>query len=284
LEGRELSSIQAAIGAYRIEVATEYGPRLSGLALAGGADLFVRLDDAVAIDIGDGRSYRFRGGHRLWVAPESPDVTYAPDDHHCEVSTGDSVRVTAPADEAGFAKEIEISSDDARLRVHHTLRREGGPTWAAAWAITQLPLGGTAIIALAPNGEPPQADRALALWPYTRLDDPRIRWRSNAVLVEAGDGPPVKLGAGPGRLGYLRDGWLFIKEAEIEADDGSDAGYPDLGSAIQVYVGQGFCELETTGKIRDLEDGESLGHVETWSIAECADVDEALRLTLGEAA
>ena len=73
------------LGPYRLAAATEFGPRVTSLRRHDSPDFFVRLDPAVALRQPDGQVYRLRGGHRLWVGPEIPEVTYAPDDHGCEV-------------------------------------------------------------------------------------------------------------------------------------------------------------------------------------------------------
>lgn len=271
-----------SLGPYRIEIATDFGPRVIGLGRYGEPDVLARLSADERIDLGEGRSFLFRGGHRLWVAPEIADVTYSPDAHHCEVfDNGRTIRVAAPVDDAGFRKEIELSDDGDAIRVDHRLLRDSGAMIVAAWAITQLPLGGTAIMALPREDTAPQADRNLVLWPYTSLIDRRITWRDDAIVVVADEGPPLKLGAGPGgRLGYLRDGTLFIKESATMPG----GEHPDLGAAAQVFVGQAFCELETTGPLRAIGEGDLAAHTEIWRIVACGDLETAVALTLGTAA
>ncbi len=98
------------------------------------------------------------------------------------------------------------------------------------------------------------------------------------ALVATGDGSPLKLGVGPTpqRLGYFRDGWLFMKET------GSTPRrtVPDFGAASQVYVGQGFCELESVGELTDIDDQPALVS-EIWSVLACEDAATASDLVLG---
>ena len=68
----------------RIGVATNFGPRVVSLSWRDGAELFAQLEPSVTVEHPD-RPYVLHGGHRLWVAPEVPAVTYAPDDAPCEV-------------------------------------------------------------------------------------------------------------------------------------------------------------------------------------------------------
>jgi hypothetical protein len=89
-------------------VAVDFGPRIAGL-IVGDRNLFASLPKDT-LDTPFGRPYRLRGGHRLWVAPEEPTITYQPDDEPCAVtSAGDGLLVEAPPDGAGIAKSIAIA-------------------------------------------------------------------------------------------------------------------------------------------------------------------------------
>ena len=278
--GTNHARIALRIGPYRLEAATGFGPRLTGLRRDEGPELFARLGEDVAIELPDSGTFRFHGGHRLWAAPEVPAVTYSPDDHSCVVSTGDDeLTITAPADAAGFVKGISVRRDGDRLAVDHRITNAGsGPASIAAWAITQFRLGGSALLPIGPStaGDRLQADRSVAIWPYTTLNDPRLSWQQRAAVIEAIAGPRFKLGSGPspGRLGYLIDRQLFTKEI---APAGAGA-YADRGAVGQVFVDDSFCELESVGPIVELEPGSSVDHREFWEITECADLDTAYRL------
>ena len=158
--------------------------------------MFARLGPGVVIDRPDSGIYRFRGGHRLWAAPEVPSITYAPDDEACAVTemTGDvtGVNTLGRPDRAGLAKGIDVIADDGSLLVDHVLTNAGSePIQVAPWAITQLRLGGTAIIPIDGKTDPDrlQANASLVLWPYTDLGDPRVTWRQGGLMVRAEAGP-----------------------------------------------------------------------------------------------
>jgi hypothetical protein len=270
--------VAAELGPYRVEVATDFGPRITSLRLGDGPEQFADLGHETILEH-DGGTYEFRGGHRLWAAPEDPSVTYAPDNHRCKVSVSDvGLSLLGPEDEAGMIKEIAISREDDSLVVEHRMSRPAGGRALAPWAITQLPMGGTAILPYRADGSGPTANRYLVLWPYTSLEDRRLALSDEAIEIEALEGRQLKLGAGPspGKLGYFRDGFVFIKE--IESAQGRDV--PDFGASGQIYVGQGFCELESVGGLTDLSDGGVARLRERWSVAECADLDAAVRMTV----
>ena len=270
--------IELDLGPYHLTVATKYGPRISGLRLGDGPELFAALGPEVAIAHAGG-TYRFHGGHRLWAAPEVAEVTYASDDHECAVvEEQGTITVSAPADGAGLAKEIEVSARDDELVVSHRLTTSGPPVSAAAWAITQFPIGGSVIVPLTGDDTSPLPNRRLGLWPYTSLSDPRLELRDHSMVVVAADGAPWKVGTGSAsrRLGYLRQGHLFTKEVERV----DDHRVPDFGSALQVYVGQGFCELESMGMLRRLAEEGSATHEERWRVVECDDLETAHRVVV----
>jgi hypothetical protein len=268
--------MQVSLGPYGLEVATTFGPRITGLAREGGPQILARLPDTVLEH--PGGTYRFEGGHRLWVSPEVPEITYADDAHHCEVvHGGDRASIAAPPDSAGVSKRIVVTLDGDGLTVTHEVGRPGAGPSLAPWAITQFPLGGTAFLPLGGNDDTgAAANRYLVMWPYGSIEDPRVAVGDRVVQVIAAEGSPIKYGTGPdpGRLGYLRDGTLFVKEIE----PAGERDVPDFGAVGQVYVGQGFCELESVGARSDLSAGDTATLVERWWVRDCPDLDAALMM------
>lgn len=270
---------EVELGSYQIGIANDFGPRIVSLRRDDSPQLLAQLDTGQAIDH-PGGVYRFHGGHRLWAAPEIAEITYAGDDHLCEVNVENgTASVTAPPDGAGLTKTMKVSCRGDDLMVEH--RIEGTPgddRELAAWAITQFPLGGLALLPMTSDDTGPRPNRTVVLWPYTSLDDPRLRFDTGAALITASDGPPLKLGVGPvaQRLGYLREGWLFTKEAVFT----SEGAVPDFGARSQVYVGQGFCELECIGGLVAIGDRPARIS-EIWTAATCPDEGAALDATLG---
>ncbi len=264
-----LPCIQLEGAGSAVFVTTSVGPRVLGL-VGRGPNLMAVLPHS-EIERADGPPYRFVGGHRLWAAPEVPEVTYQPDDRSCAVSAvDDGIRVEGPPDGAGLVKTLELHPAPDGWIVEHELRNEGDAARdVAPWAITQLRPGGRAELPLSPRGDAPRADRALVLWPYTDLDDPRLSFGPAAVTIEAPNGPgrptrPVKVGAAPGagRLCYRLGDEVFEKRAEVDPG----LPYPDRGAASQVFVSADFCELETLGPLCALEAGMSAVHRETWTL------------------
>lgn len=267
---------EVTLGPYRLGIPSEFGPRVLSLRHGDGTEIFATSVEATLQRAGS--SYTFYGGHRLWASPEVPEFTYASEDSPCSVETaGDVVVVRGGVDDAGYGKEISVTLEDDRLRVEHTLTREPGAVdGMAAWAITQLPLDGLALLPLSGPDTAPLPNRELVLWPYTSTTDERLRFSEHGVEISARTGSPMKLGTGPRRprLGYLRAGQLFVKEF----DSTNSGPTPDLGAGSQVFVGQEFCEMETVG---GLSEGTVATVSELWSVTSCGDARSAWQILTG---
>ena len=255
--------------ALRLEYLKTAGPRIVRISLQGRANLLAELPTA-ALETPLG-TYHFRGGHRLWVAPESLPGTYTPDNDGLKVvEFPGGVRLTGQKDSVnGIVKTIEIrlSPDRAEVTLRHELRNDGLQTVELApWTLTMLRLGGTAILPQ-PVGNVDRYgllhNRILALWPYTFINDARLALDNDFILIHATASPPhAKIGYyNPlGWLAYWLEGVLFRKTFDVSAN----ATYPDSGCNAEIYCDNNVIELETLGLLGRLEPGKSFFHSETW--------------------
>jgi hypothetical protein len=264
-EGHGCVRLQGDAG--ELFVTTTVGPRIIGLFGAG--DNLLAVLPGSTIDRPEGPVYRLLGGHRLWAAPEVPSVTYALDDRPCVATEVDEgVRVEAPADGAGLAKAIEVRRSSEGWIVDHRIRNASDDiVTLAPWAITQLPLGGEVLAAASSDAMGPQADRSLVLWPYTDPGDARLHLGPDEVRVDAvpgRDARRLKIGVAPsrGRVAYRKDGEVFEKLVTVQPD----ASYPDRGAAVQVFVNDEFCEMETLGPLQEVTPQGDVHHRERWIV------------------
>ncbi len=246
-------------------------PRIVRLAPAGQSNLFADLGNTpTRTPYGD---FYFRGGHRLWHAPEAMPRTYVPDDQGATVEEiPGGVRIAQPGDPwTHIAKSIEIRLEDGRpgVGLRQELRNDGAWTVELApWSVTMLRLGGVGIFPQPAGGGDADGllpNRHMAFWPYARLDDPRLILRDDFVLVRAEPClPPLKFGYldSDGWIGYWIDGVLFVKRFAPEAG----ARFPDGGCNAECYCGDHFFELESLGPLASLKPGESVYHNETWEV------------------
>jgi len=227
--------------------------------------------------------YYFRGGHRLWHAPEDILRTYIPDNDPITITKdSENVILTQPVELAtGIHKTIQVnlSPNAAKVTVHHTLKNVGlWPVKLSAWALTQFPLGGVAIFpqntstldtaGLLPN-------RNLSLWSYASVNDPRLSMADDFITIKALPSlPPLKIGYanGAGWIAYIRNSLLFIKRFPPL----SNQSYPDLGCNVESYIGDSFIELESLSPLTLVDPGQSLHHIETWEILHIANPSDNL--------
>ena len=245
--------------------------RITGLTLPGKTNLLVDLSDLAPIPTPYG-DFHFRGGHRLWHAPEAMPRTYIPDAEPTVTELPDGVFLEAPVEPGtGIRKQIriQIASHKPSLTLTHVLSNEG--LWSvelAPWAITQLRLGGTVILPM-PVGNADAAgllhNRQFSVWPYTHVDDPRVTWGDDFVLFRA-DAllPPFKIGYfnRDGWMAYWLDGVLFRKTFAIRLG----LPHPDNNCNAEIYCNDKFVELETLAPLIHLAPGESIDHIETWDL------------------
>jgi len=229
----------------------------------GGESLFAQLGDAVI----SGFDYRLVGGHRLWAAPEVPEITYSPESEQVLIEEEPGwLTVTAAPDEAGIGKTMRVGFEEGAAVIEHRLvNHSPGDIEVAPWAITQLVPGGRAILPLDReqlDQHGLQASGSVVLWPYTDLSE--LCFRSEYIEIGEVQRLPLKVGV------RLRSGWLayalgpnvFTKHVVQNSDD--ESRLVDLGAVGQCYVAADFVELETLGPLGVLSPGEAMTHTETW--------------------
>lgn len=276
----------------RIEarVVTDIGPRIIDLRHAGGDNL-LQLRDGIG---GSGETeYRFRGGWRLWVAPERVETTYALDNTACVVEVdGATLRVIAPPQPAaGIRKAVDVTllPGEARLQVRSRLRNVSDrPLTYAAWSLPVLRPGGRAFV---PLDVGPATDfdaiRRVILWSYAHIDDPRYHFSDDMIVIDHAKVPrgrataagrhtdESKIGSdsAQGWAAYLVAGTLFLKRFPHEPH----GIYPDGGSTIEVYSNHEILELEHLGPLTTIGPGEEMTLPEDWWVFPDVEIPDAAR-------
>ncbi len=252
----------------KLLVTQSAGPRIISLRWHGGDNLFAELPEFVT-ERPDGSLFHFRGGHRLWHAPENMPRTYALDDQPVEIiQAPNSLSVMQQVEaETGIEKSIRISlvDDKPQAIIHHTLTNRGlWPVECAPWAITQFKTGGIAILPQSQEESDVLPNRSLAFWPYTDINNLHVTWGNQYILVSAQMQTAFKIGfPNPrGWLAYWLDGTLFVKRVTFNIHD----AYYDYGSSSECYCNDQFLELETIAPIGVLDPGKSVTHTETWEL------------------
>ncbi|MEA5077440.1 MAG: hypothetical protein VB013_02605 [Anaerolineaceae bacterium] len=259
---------------FTLEVTTEVGPRFVRLIPAGTTlNLFAELPTFHwTTEAGD--LYPL-GGHRLWVSPERPAITYLPDMKGCKLAEKESGFVLSREDDfqdTHYSRTIEVTFDahSPRMTVKHTLlNRAQAPLLAGPWGITMFRLGSRVFLPFSDQPADPftlLGNRNLALWPYTRLDDPRLKVTDKGVsIVGLAQQDACKVGI-YSPLGWAAiefpEGYTLVKRvAALPAEN-----YPDFNTNWQCYVRDMFIELETLGKLGQVQPGESVSITEEWEL------------------
>jgi hypothetical protein len=267
-------TLRLANGALQVEVLAEAGPRIVGLRRDGSpANLLAETPD-IGWETAFG-TYELFGGHRLWFTPEDPERVAVPDSDGLEVeSLVDGLRLSGTVEPStGCVRSIEIRLDRAvaSMTVLHRLSNCGPrPLELAIWPITQLPLGGLALLPQRRSvaGHSTRPNRNLVLWPYSSWDDPRLHVRDGLVAVDAVAGAELKVGCldDIGWVAFVRDGIALVRRFEPEPGE----PHPDLGCNVEVYCGPSYLELEVLGPIRLLPPGASTTLLEHWEVRSVA--------------
>lgn len=272
-------------GTVDVVLATAFGPRVLRYGFVGGENLLGEVpDQSTETELG---TWRPRGGHRLWTAPEHMPRSYSPDNDPVDVQvSGSTVTLTQAVEpRTGVQKVMTITLADTGTAVtvgHRLVNRNLWAIEVAPWALTIMNTGGTVILPQEPFASHADAllpVRALALWAYTDLSDPRwtLGPRFLRLRTDASRASPQKIGVAnhQGWAAYHRDGLLFVKRYEWQ----DDARYADFGVNTETFTAGAFIELETLGALVSLAPGASATHAERWFLFRDVDQpveDEAL--------
>jgi hypothetical protein len=247
----------------RVDYLTTTGPRIIGLYAQGAeGNLFAETPD-VHWPTPHGEYY-LRGGHRLWTAPENLFYT-CPEEGVGVIAKKDRIVLRGLIDASGLEKEISFRLEENRVHLAHRITWHGDkPIEFAPWGITQLRLGGMAILPQS-SSEGLEPNRNLVLWSYSQIHDERFELSDDMILVH---GQTATQAFKVGNLN--KHGWvactlgkaLFVKRFSL----GESQSYPDMGCNVETYVKDVCIELETLGPLVKLNPTESLNREETWEV------------------
>jgi hypothetical protein len=254
-----------------IEVLADAGPRIVRLGRADSTENLVAETPDAGWETPFGRYHLF-GGHRLWYAPEDPEMGAVPDDGLVIEESDDGLRLTGRVEPGtGLVRSMTIELDAGRpaLRLRHELCNSSTtPIELAPWSITQLPLGGAVILpqAAAREGHEVRPNRSLVLWPYTSWADERLDLGDGALIVDAVAGGDLKIGYfnDAGWLAYARAGSALVRRFE----PAPGKPHPDLGCNVETYSGPRYVELEILGPLISLGEHESTELTERWEVVD----------------
>lgn len=217
--------------------------------------------------------FELYGGHRLWSAPEVPGFTDEPDGRPLERAfmEGGTLVLEGALGASKLRKQIKVWIDKNQVHLQHTLTNEGDrPVECALWALTVMEAGGVGLTPQGPHvphSECLEPERPIVLWPYTRMNDPRVRWGDRMIrLHQHPSGGPFKIGIWlkEGMAGYWRNGLLMLKAFPPGRPD----QLLDYGCSFETFTREEMLEVESLAEKVVLEPGDSASHPETWALFE----------------
>ncbi len=277
--------IRLANDSIELLATADVGPRVIRFGFTGGENVMKEFADQLGKTGGD--EWRIYGGHRFWHAPEEMPRSYAPDNSPLVVrENADRVILTQPVEETtGMQKELEIAIDPAADHVtliHRLTNRNLWTVKAAAWALTVMTQGGTAVFPQEPFKPHPEymlPARPLVLWHYTDMSDPRFTFGKDYIMLR--QDPAAKTKNKIGMLNhqewaaYSVRGVVFLKRFLSVAG----AEYPDFGCNCEAYTDADMIEIESLGPLSLIRPGESVEHMEDWYLfkADVGDTEKDVR-------
>jgi hypothetical protein len=264
-------------------------PRIVRLTPFGKKNVFADLGrESLSTPYGD---FYFRGGHRLWHAPEEFPRTYIPDNTGARVEQIENgVQIVQPVEpDTHIIKSIQITLDPTKavVTLMHTLRNDdANDVLLAPWALSMFMLNGVAVIPLPVGDEDAKLpNRNLVLWPYASVNDSRLKLSDEAIIIRPhAKNPALKIGCfcPEGWMGYWIDETFFVKRF---ANPGLVQDHPDWGCNVEIYCNDKFIELETLGPMATLKSGADVKHTEVWELYDTLKLDwipEKLQKLLGK--
>lgn len=264
-------SLKLSNDSVELIITTDVGPRILVYKSLAGPNVLKIFEDQLGS--ANEREWQIRGGHRFWLAPEEPILTYhkdnVPVNYRRDEFSNELLLESLQTSPQDIRKTLGISLADtgSRVTIRHTAANLGDQNITlATWGLTVLEPGGLEIIPQPPLGVHPRdllPNRGLVLWPYTDLSDPRYTFGERFWLLKQEDGaPPTKIGLAHREkwIAYVLGETLYIKTFDFQ----SNVQYPDGGCNFETFANAEMIEIETLGPVMTLRPDETVSHVENW--------------------
>jgi hypothetical protein len=246
-------------------ITTHIGPRIISLTLNGKANHML-VDTAAP----DPDKFNLWGGHRVWHAPEHPVASYSPDNGKCDTVEirNDGLTVLSYSPETKLKKGFSVKmSEDGEISVTNTVFNASlFDVELSIWGLTVMCPGGVLAIPNSSLDTKLLPNRFIALWPYSKMTDPRVYWGDKFITLKEDfkHDYAFKLGASvdAGTAAYFNHSQMFVKKFDFYYG----AEYPSAYSNLETYTCQRFTEFETLSPLMTVESGEAAEFTEVWRL------------------
>ena len=211
--------------------------------------------------------FRLRGGHRLWLAPES-DADYYGDNYPIEYEfIGNKLRLSQKNDPLlNVVKSMEIVLEGNEVHITHRILNTGEKKNVALWALTVMNGGGVTTVPLPQREGGYDPLLHISAWDYTDLGDERLRFGKNEIkLFQRAGERNLKIGVGhpAGAISYENGGVVFKKHIPLMPD----GEYPDGGVSFETFVFDHMTEIEGLSPFVDLLPDGTATYKEVWELS-----------------
>jgi hypothetical protein len=265
-------------GEIELVITSDIGPRIMRCGFVGGQNFFKVFEDQL------GKSHepawQLRGGHRIWLAPEDFERTYARDNDAVEIEIGDGVLTATQKvePETGLQKQLVIKMSASGVEILHRIKNTlPFAVRFSPWALTMMASGGTGVTGFPPRGRHEDVlapTNPLVMWAFTDLRDPRWKFLQKYLVLhhDPANTDHTKLGHFNAKTwgAYLLGSEMFLKKYDADPT----ATYPDMGCSYETFASDGMLELETLAPLTEVEPGAWLEHTERWSLFRNVTVNE----------
>lgn len=261
-------------------VTVDLGPRIIRFGYVDGQNIMCsnrrdfgeKTDEEFENYFGKGKKWEIFGGHRVWISPESYPETYAPDCDKVEYEITASGAVFTPPAEikncVAKSLEIKMDPDDTNMQVIMRVKNIGDKNKEfGIWGLSVSEKNGTLIVPMNTDDTGLLHNRSISVWPYTDMSDKRIYWGKNYVTVTQDPTAKTRLKLGfdlkGGTVYYVLGEDILCKKYHTNHEN---AVYPDGGCSFETYSCGSFTEVESLGELKDVKPGETVTHIESWSL------------------
>lgn len=253
-------------GVIEIGIPLSFGIRVAHLSFLGEENVFfVHPNEMTDFSLPSG--WRVRGGHRMWLAPESPD-DYYPDNDPIEYEVrGNTVRLTQKIDPLlAVKKSMDITLKGNRVTVVHRILNTGDKRKRVAlWGISSMKAGGVITVPLKTREGGYDPNLHISAWDYTNLSDDRLSFsREQIQMVQRPSDRKLKIGVGhpAGPVTYQNANTVFTKIIPFYPDK----TYPDGGVSFEGFVSDYMTEVEGLSPLKTVSPGKTATYTEIWEL------------------
>ncbi len=252
-------------GVIELGIPLSFGIRITHLSFLGEENVFF-VQPKELMDFALPSGWRVHGGHRFWIAPESPD-NYYPDNDPIEYEVkGNTVRLTQKNDPIlALVKSVDMTLKGSVVTVTHRVQNTGVKRRFALWGITSMRAGGVVTVPLKVREDGYDPNLHISAWDYTNLSDDRLHFsREEIKMYQRASDRRLKIGVGhpSAPVTYENGDTVFKKTIPFYPDK----TYPDGGVSFEGFVSDYMVEVEGLSPLKTVSPMRTATYTEIWEL------------------